>query len=330
MTLRQLTYKIVKWPAKGTFRISRSSLNEFITVQIKISQDGFAGVAECRPYSRYNETANSVIAEIEAVRKVVERGVVPKDLLSIMPAGAARNAVDCALWDLKAKSFGRRIWDVLDIPVPKPRATAFTLSIDTPENIRKAANDAKRFSVLKIKTDRENGIESCQAVLSARPDAKLIIDANEAWDIDQIRTLSELHNAQNIALVEQPMPAGKDKNGLFATIEKLTICADESLHSSADLERIWKAGYRAVNVKLDKTGGLTEALTTMRKAKSMGFKVMAGCMVGSSLAMAPMAVLESFADYIDLDGPLLLNNDVDMPIRYEGELLHPPRAQLWG
>ncbi len=328
--MRHLNHRIVKWPAKGSFRISRGSLSEFITVQVQITENGFSGVAECRPYSRYNETAESVIDQIKAVANEIESGADNIALLNLLPSGAARNALDCALWDLKAKTQNRRIWELLGLPNPRSRITAFTLSLDSPENMRTAAQKASNFSVLKIKIGRDGGLERCQAVLEARPDAKLIIDANEAWDLSEVAKLSQLKRALNIVLIEQPLPARQDKSGLYDQFQNLTICADESLHTSKNLKSIWEAGYRAVNVKLDKTGGLTEALETMKSAKNMGFKVMAGCMVGSSLAMAPMFVLESFADYIDLDGPLLLSKDSKHPIQYIDEFMQPPSSQLWG
>lgn len=328
--MRQLSFKIIEWPAKGEFRISRSALTVFTVVQVTITENGITGKAECRPYGRYDETASSVIAQIESARLAIEAGASYDDLYNLLASGAARNALDCALWDLKAKIAKKRVWDLLDIPAPRPRKTAFTLSLDTPAKMAVAAKIASGFTLLKIKIGAKNGLEASEAILKARPDARLIIDANEALDQTSLAAFARLPGADKIAMIEQPFPAADDRPGMFGNSIPLTICADESLHTSKDLSSIWAAGYRAVNVKLDKTGGLSEALKTMRDAKQMGFEIMAGCMVGSSLAMAPMAILESFADYIDLDGPLLLDADVDYPILYKGEIMEPPSAKLWG
>ncbi len=329
MKLRTLSYETILWPAKGEFRISRSALSAFPVVQVSISEAGAIGRSECRPYARYNETPETVSAQIEDIRSEIEGGLSIEELQIRMPAGAARNALDCALWDLAAKKSGKPISELLDLPVPSARKTAFTLSIDTPSKMAAAAVDAAVFSILKVKIGGNDGITACEAILNARPDAQLIVDANEALTPNGLEKLCGISLAANIALVEQPYAAGTDLMGLFSEAGP-KICADESLHTSQDLEKLRLAGYRAVNVKLDKTGGLTEALKTMRQARIMGFEVMAGCMVGSSLAMAPMTVLESFADYIDLDGPLLLSEDVPNPIKYNGEVLLPPGQALWG
>lgn len=327
--MRQLNHIVVKWPAKGEFRISRSALKEFVTVQVSISQDGKAGRAECRPYARYNETARSVIEQIEGVREAIQNGMSRKDLQDTMPAGAARNALDCAMWDLEAKSCGRSVWEMAGISKPRGRETAFTLSIDKPGEMAEAAKLAKVHKILKMKIGGDGGIEAVQAVLAARLDARLIVDANEALEPSDLGRLHDLDQAQRIALIEQPFPSHRDFLGMFDSHGPI-ICADESLHTAADLQHLWNAGYRAVNVKLDKTGGLTEALKVIREAKAMGFQIMAGCMVGSSLAMAPMVMLESFADYIDLDGPLLLDDDFDPPLKYKGGKVFPPSKELWG
>lgn len=325
--MRQVNYKIVTWPARGSFKISRSSLTEFVTVQLFIQQDNHVGRAECRPYARYDETAESVIAQIRSIMPALETGINQTELQTLLPAGAARNVVDCALWDLQAKISGKRIWDILGISTPRARETAFTLSIDTPEAMADAAMKVPQHRFLKMKIGETGGFDACQAVSFARPDARLIVDANEAMKPE---TLNAFKKIQNIALIEQPFKADQDRADLFKPNDSLLICADESLHTSEDLERLWKAGYRAVNVKLDKTGGLTEAIKLVLKAKAMGFKIMSGCMVGSSLAMAPMAVLESFADYIDLDGPLLLSDDFVPPLTYKGGKIFPPSKDLWG
>jgi len=245
-----------------------------------------------------------------------------------LPAGPALNALDCALWDLRAKMTATPIWDLLGTAKPQSRQTAFTLSIDSPKNMAKAAIDAAMYPVLKIKIGSQDSLECVKAVCAARPNAQLIVDANEAIKPSELTTFHSALLGHNIALIEQPLPAGMDtKNRLPSG---LSYCADESLHTEADLPRLKAAGYKAVNVKLDKCGGITAALTLMKAAKDMGFEVMAGCMVGSSLAMAPMMTLESLADYIDLDGPLLLAGDIENGLHYNGAWVHPPSAELWG
>lgn len=327
--MRQLIHEIVSWPAKGEFRISRSALTKFVTVQVQIIQNGFVGRAECRPYARYKESALSVIDQIEKVGNQIEQGRSRDELQEIMEAGAARNAVDCALWDLEAKMTGKPIWENAGISKPRARETAFTLSIDSPSAMAKAARLAAAHKILKMKIGGDGGIAAVAAVLASRPDARLIVDANEALEPEDLGSLQSLDYAERIALIEQPFPSHLDFDGMFDSQGPI-ICADESLHTADDLDRLWRAGYRAVNVKLDKTGGLTEAINVMRKAKEMGFEIMAGCMVGSSLAMAPMVVLESFANYIDLDGPLLLDDDFAPPLKYKGGKVFPPSKDLWG
>lgn len=323
-----------RWPLIGEFRISRSALNHADLVQVTLQKGAHQGRGECRPYKRYDDTVQSVTAQLEAIRDKVTDGLYagnlsPEKIANWLPAGPARNALDCALWDLRAKIAGRPICELLGIPAPKARQTAFTLSLDTPSAMAKAAQLAADYPLLKLKIGGHNAIACVQAVSRARPDAHLIVDANEALKAETMPEFDAAMSQLNIALIEQPLPAGEDIAGSLPTGET-PYCADESLHIAADLPRLKAAGYRAVNVKLDKCGGFSEALTVMKAAKSMGFKVMAGCMVGSSLAMAPMMILESFADYIDLDGPLLLAEDCEVPIIYDGALMHPPSRALWG
>lgn len=326
--MRKLTVQTQIWPVAGTFRISRSALTHIPVVQLEITEDKHTGRAECRPYARYDETTESVTAQIESIRDAIVSGLDTETLQSALPAGAARNAVDCALWDLKAKQSGQRIWRLLGVPEPKPRLTAFTLSVDTPDAMAMAARRAEGYSLLKMKLGSINGLKCVNAVITSRPDATLIIDANEALSADETSELQSHLSGSKAALIEQPIPASSPQH--FDPQIQPIICADESLHTRADLDPLWDAGYRAVNVKLDKCGGLTEGLTLMKAAKERGFVIMAGCMVGSSLAMAPMMILESFADYIDLDGPLLLADDVPQSLTYDGSIIHPPSSLLWG
>jgi len=333
--LRHLNIIEKNWPVAGTFRIARSALQNIPVIQVTLTEGEMTGRAECRPYARYNETPASVIAQIESVRDAIENGATPRELQGLLAPGAARNALDCALWDLGSKITGRPVRDRLGLAAPKPRVTAFTLSIDSPEAMAQAAKSASQYPILKIKIGSDGGAETALAILRARADADLIIDANEALSPEALGQLLLALKGHRVLMIEQPLhddiyyQLPKD-DLLMSGPNSIPICADESLHNVGDLERLWQAGYRGVNVKLDKCGGLSAALELMQTAKNMGFKVMAGCMVGSSLAMAPMMMLESLADYIDLDGPLLLAEDIENGLRYDGPIVHPPTSQLWG
>ncbi len=328
--MRELILKTEIWPVAGSFVISRSALKEITVVTIEIREDGERGRGECRPYSRYNESPENVTEQIETLRHEIQSGLTIEQLQNLLPAGAARNAIDCALWDLKAKQSGKSISELLGLPEPQARLTAYTLSIDTPRNMRKAALKAKGYPLLKIKIGGIEGLESCLAIMEARPDAELIIDANEALKVKDVQIFREKLAKLPVIMIEQPI-ASEVYNNIPNTPSDLPIfCADESLHTAEDLSKLWDAGYRAINVKLDKCGGLTAGLKLMRAAKSKGFIIMAGCMVGTSLAMAPMMVLESFADYIDLDGPLLLAKDRSGGLKYKGPTILPASRSLWG
>ena len=328
--MRRLKIEMETWPVAGSFRISRSALTEITVVKVTLTEGAHRGRGECRPYSRYDETAESVIGHIENIRHDIEQGITPKALLQLLPPGAARNAVDCALWDLKAKQCGRSVSDILEIGRAKPRKTAYTLSIDTPAKMREAALKARAYPLLKVKIAGPDGLAACLAVMEARPDAELIIDANEALPPEALGDFQIALQDKPVIMIEQPIAQAQDEHIPHAPDALPIFCADESLHTAKDLDRLWRAGYRAVNVKLDKCGGLTAGLDLMQAAKAKGFIIMAGCMVGTSLAMAPIMMLESFADYIDLDGPLLLAKDRKNSIRYEGPIIYPPSRELWG
>jgi L-alanine-DL-glutamate epimerase-like enolase superfamily enzyme len=330
LALRDLKIETETWPVAGSFRISRSSLTEIAVVTVTLCENGHTGRGECRPYTRYKETPSSVTAQIESIREQIESGLRPEDLQNHLPAGAARNAVDCAMWDLKAKQSDCIVAELLGIPPARPRKTAFTLSIDTPEKMQKAAIKAKAYPLLKVKIGGIEGLESCLAVMQARPDAELIIDANEALKPDDLASFQSKLKNKPVVMIEQPLADALSGEIPHAPKALPIFCADESLHTAKDIDRLWQEGYRAVNVKLDKCGGLTEGLDLMRAAKAKGFIIMAGCMVGTSLAMAPIMTLESFADYIDLDGPLLLSQDRKKGLLYEGPIIHPPMPELWG
>ena len=330
LALRNLKIESEKWPVAGEFRISTSSLTEIAVLTVTIRGGQYIGRGECRPYPKYDETPASVTAQIENIRHNIEKGVSIEELQSLLPAGAARNAVDCALWDLKAKTADQSISNLLGLAKPKSRQTAYTLSIDTPVKMKAAALKAQSYPLLKIKIGSHDGLAACLAIMEARPDAQLIIDANEALSPQDISAFPLALASTPVVMIEQPLHRDK-YDDIPNTPKALPIfCADESLHTAKDLDRIWEAGYRAVNVKLDKCGGLTAGLELMQAAKAKGFIIMAGCMVGTSLAMAPIMILESFADYIDLDGPLLLAKDRKKGLRYEGPIIHPPSRELWG
>lgn len=307
-----------------TFTISRGSKTEARVLTVRVTRGGVTGWGECVPYARYGETLDSVAAQISALPPDITR----HDLQSALPAGAARNAVDCALWDLAAKQSGRRVWDMLSHPAPTPAVTAFTLSLDTPDAMRaQAAANAYR-PVLKIKLGTPDDMPRLEAVRQGAPKATILIDANEGWTAEVYADLAPHLVRLGVALVEQPLPAGQDE-ALAHMPRPLPVCADESCHDRASLAGL-RGRYDMVNVKLDKTGGLTEALALVDAARAEGFGVMVGCMVGSSLAMAPATLLTAHAAQVDLDGPLLLAEDRPNPLRFSERGIHAPDRELWG
>jgi L-alanine-DL-glutamate epimerase-like enolase superfamily enzyme len=316
------------FPIAGTFTISRGSKTEAEVVTCTIRQGDNAGRGECVPYRRYGETLESVIAAIEAMREAVERGIGRAELLDAMPAGAARNAIDCALWDLEGKMSGVPVATQLGL-IPKALETAYTLSLGTPEAMAaQAALNATR-PLLKVKIGGGDGdIERIRAVRQAAPTTRLILDANEGWTSENVAANLAAAAELGVALVEQPLPAGQDH--VLGTIARpVPVCADESVHEAKDLAAL--AGlYDAVNIKLDKAGGLTEALRLRDEARRRGFAIMVGCMVGTSLAMAPAVLLAQDADFVDLDGPLLLARDRVPGLTYDGSVVSPPQRDLWG
>ncbi len=325
----RLTVRRESWPLAGVFRISRGARSVVETVLVEIRDDDAVGRGECVPYSRYGETVESVIESIEALRGRLERGLARETLADAMGAGAARNAIDCALWDLEAKRSGRRAWAASAAPPPGPVTTAYTLGIDEPGAMREAAARHAARPLLKVKLDGERVAERVAAVRAGAPGARLIVDANEAWTPETLRgRLPELA-ALGVELVEQPLPA--DADAALADLERaVPVAADESCHTRADLPAI--AGrYDVVNIKLDKTGGLTEALALRDAAAAAGFGIMVGCMLGTSLAMAPALLVAQGARYVDLDGPLLLARDREPGLDYhpDGRVAPPPRG-LWG
>ncbi|MBT54198.1 MAG: dipeptide epimerase [Mameliella sp.] len=306
------------------FTISRGSRTEAHVLTVRVTRDGVSGWGECVPYARYGETLDSVAAEIAGLPAGISRA----DLQEALPAGAARNAVDCALWDLEAKAAGVRVWDLAGLPAPGPELTAYTLSLDTPDNMEAAARRHAARPLLKIKLGTPDDMPRLEAVRRGAPEARIIVDANEGWSASVYADLAPHLVRLGVALVEQPLPAGEDA-ALIGMDRPVPVCADESCHDRASLPAM-KGKYDIVNIKLDKTGGLTEALALRKAALAEGYGVMVGCMVGSSLAMAPAVLLAQGAAVTDLDGPLLLSEDRETPLRYDAEGVHPPEAALWG
>jgi L-alanine-DL-glutamate epimerase-like enolase superfamily enzyme len=316
------------WPIRGTFRISRGSRTEAVVLAVRIAGGGHAGRGECVPYARYGETIESAMAAIEAMRDLIESGGTREALGQAMPAGAARNALDCALWDLEAKQAGKRVWQLAGLPDPGPVVTAYTLSVDTPDKMGEAAAAAAARPLLKIKLTGEGDLERVAAVRKAAPVSRLVVDANEAWDIAAYAQFAPALAALGVDLIEQPLHADHDGD-LAKVAHPVPVCADEACHDAASLAHL-KGKYEAVNIKLDKTGGLTEALKLRSAAHAAGFKIMVGCMVGTSLSMAPAHLVAQGADWTDIDGPLLLASDRSPGLVYRGSSVEPPEAALWG
>ncbi len=324
---RQLGVTQLSAPLKAAFAISRGAKTHAGTVRVTLQEGGAAGRGESVPYGRYGETAESVIGQIEAARAEIEAGATRQDLQALMKAGAARCAVDCALWDLEAKLSGKPAWQLAGLPEPKPVETAVTLTLDAPDAMAAAA-EAAPGRLLKVKLGGPEDLARIEAVHEARPEARLIVDANEGLAPGDLSALVKRAGALGVVLIEQPFPAGKDE-ALMRRPGAVAICADESAHTSADIQTLARS-YDAVNVKLDKAGGLTEALAMVREARRAGMGVMVGCMVAGSLSMAPAVLLAQLADTADLDGPLWLAEDVEEGLVYTDGFVAPPGARLWG
>lgn len=328
MSPPRLRVTVESWPTRGSFVIARGAVTAVDTVVAEIAAEGYLGRGECRPYPRYGETPAGVVDAIEALAGDIAAGLDREGLQRAMPAGAARNALDAALLDLEAKRSGRRAWDILGLPAPKPLVTAFTLSLDTPERMRVAAAAAADRPLLKIKLGAAGDVSRIAAVREGAPRARLIVDANEGWSAESLDENLAACAKAGVELVEQPLPA--DDDAALAQVRRtVPICADESVHDRHGLEGL-RERYDAVNVKLDKTGGLTEALATIAAARRQRFSIMLGCMVASSLAMAPAVLAAQGAEIVDLDGPLLLARDRPHGLRYEGSTVYPPEPELWG
>ncbi|MBY5531790.1 dipeptide epimerase [Rhizobium leguminosarum] len=325
---RTLDIQMNSFPIAGTFTISRGAKTEAEVITCTLVEEGARGLGECVPYRRYGETMEGVFAQIEAARPLIEAGISRSDLLAAMPPGAARNAVDCAHWDLEAKRTGDSVAARLGLADLKPLTTAYTISLGAPEVMAAQAREHAGRALLKVKVGTGDDESRIRAVRAAAPDAAIILDANEGWPEAVLERHLNIAAEAGVTLVEQPLPAGRD--GLLAEIRRpLLVCADESVHHTGDLASLADR-YDAINIKLDKTGGLTEALAMKAEAERIGFSIMIGCMVGTSLAMAPAVLLAQNADFVDLDGPLLLARDREPGLRYAASLVFPPESTLWG
>jgi L-alanine-DL-glutamate epimerase-like enolase superfamily enzyme len=325
----ELSVRMERWPLAGAFTISRGSKTEAVVVVVELSDGTHRGRGESVPYARYGETPDGIVAAIEVMRPALGRGLDRAELQAAMPPGAARNALDCAYWDVNAKAAGRRAHELAGIVAPRALMTAYTISLGSPSAMAEAAERASARPLLKVKLGggADDG-KRIAAVRRAAPRAELIVDANEGWRPEDLtRNLAACAEA-GVTLIEQPLPEGGD--AALARIKRpIPICADESVHDRASLDTL--AGkYDAVNIKLDKAGGLTEALALAAEAERRGFGIMVGCMVATSLAMAPAMLVAQRARVVDLDGPLLLAKDRDDGLRYEGSLAYPPEPTLWG
>ena len=328
LTRMELSLAAESWPISVIFALSRGSKAEAEVIVATIRDGEYEGRGECVPYKRYGETIESVKAQIESARSEVEKGLSRTELQKILPPGAARNALDCALWDLEAKQKGRSIWELLNIK-PEPKQTAFTISLHTPGKMAEEASvAAKEYSLLKIKLGAGGDEVRLKKIREAAPHARLIVDVNEGWDENNIGGMIQACESVGVELIEQPVSV-EHSNILQNVRTPILICADESAHTSGDIPKL-VGYYSAVNIKLDKAGGLTEALAMVKKAKEAGLAIMVGCNVSTSLSMAPATVLAQYADYVDLDGPLLLERDREPSIEYREGMIMPTVSEIWG
>ncbi|MEY3081685.1 MAG: hypothetical protein RJA94_1670 [Pseudomonadota bacterium] len=324
----RLTIAEERWPIAGSFTISRGSKTEAHVVTVTLEDGGHTGRGECVPYPRYEETVPQVIAALQSARSRIEAGITRDAIDPILTPHAARNALDCALWDLAAKKAGVPAWQLAGLAEPKPAVTAYTLSLDTPEAMGEAAGKASGRPLLKLKLGREGDVERLKLIRRNAPHSRLIVDANEGWTADSLAAMLAACADAGVELVEQPLPAGNDE-ALRAVSRAVTVCADESAHGLDSLDLL-VGKYDAINIKLDKTGGLTPAIALAHAARERDLRIMVGCMLATSLAMAPAFLLAPFAEVIDLDGPLLLKEDRSPAIRFDGSLMHPAPTDLWG
>ncbi|HUK10018.1 MAG TPA: N-acetyl-D-Glu racemase DgcA [Stellaceae bacterium] len=326
--MRRLAVRRESWPLAKAFAISRGSRTSAEVVLAEITDGAHRGRGESVPYARYGETVEGVLAALEAMATAVAEGMDRHELQRRMPPGAARNALDAALWDLEAKQTGKPVHRLAGIEPPGPLITAYTLSLDSPEAMGRAAAAEATRPLLKIKLTGEGDLDRVRAIRAAAPKARLIVDANEGWTPQHFDRYGAALRELGVALIEQPLPAGQD-GALADRPHPVPVCADESCHTRDDLAGL-RGKYEFVNIKLDKTGGLTEALLLAQAARASGFGIMVGCMIGTSLAMAPATLVAQQAEFVDLDAPLLLGRDRQPGLRYDGSTLFPPKPSLWG
>jgi L-alanine-DL-glutamate epimerase-like enolase superfamily enzyme len=331
MTFRKLQFTVNEqvWPLDKPFRIARGTRTEARVVVVTVSDSQHTGHAEATPSKRYGETVTSAVAQLEEVFSKDTIGIDRQQVHELLPAGAARNALDCALWDLEAKSSGKRVWELANIPTIDAVETAFTISLDTPEKMAAAVTANVGAPILKLKLGGDFlDLPRVEAVKKAGPATRLLVDANESWSPTHYRNIVSDLSRLEVELIEQPFPADSDE--VLETLDHpIPVCADESCRTTADLRRLVNR-YEAINIKLDKTGGLTEALRLLEGARQSGFKILTGCMVCTSLGIAPARLLASTADYVDLDGPLLLAGDRHHGLTYQKGKIGLPARELWG
>ena len=324
-----MTVRRVDWPYRSTFRISYKTRTHAETVMVELADGPHVGRSEATGVSYHGETADLLAAQVEAVRDRVEEGLARDELQGLLGPGGARNALDCALWDLECKQQGRRAWEIAGTVEPLPLRTAFTLSLDAPGAMAAAAAAASPYPLLKLKLGAgDDDVERVKAVRRARPEARLIVDANQAWTIEQLASYASALMRLDVLLIEQPLPADRDE-ALRDFDSPIALCADESCQTAASLPAL-SGKYEYVNIKLDKAGGLTEALRLRETARSAGFRIMVGCMGGSSLGVAPAFLVGQGADVVDLDAPLLTASDCSFAVRYNNGVMHVPAKELWG
>lgn len=326
--IRNLKVHDERWPTARAFVIARGAKTEAHVLVVEVEQAGVIGRGEAMPYARFGETMDGAMALAESARPAVEAGASRAELQGLMPAGSARNAIDCALWDLEAKLTGEPAWRAAGLSRLDPVKTCYTLSLDTPAAMGEAARAAARRPMLKLKIGGPDDLERVEAVRAAAPKTRLLVDANEGLGFDDLRRLAPDFARLGVLLIEQPLKAGEDEalEGYHCPVR---LCADESVRTRAELD-LCAGRYGCINVKLDKAGGLTEALALKAAAKARGLEVMAGCMVATSLAMAPAMIVAQGADFVDLDGPLLLARDREPGLVFEGSMIRPPSRELWG
>ncbi|MDV7338244.1 N-acetyl-D-Glu racemase DgcA [Terasakiella sp. A23] len=324
----ELKVQHTSWPIAGSFTISRGTKTSAEVVMVELSEDGFTGRGECVPYARYGETVQSVTDQIMELQADLKNGLDRVSLQKIMKAGAARNAVDCAFWDLEAKQAGKRVWDLVGLSDMSNLTTAYTLSLESPEMMGQKAKENAHLPLLKLKLAGPDDLDRVAAVRNGAPNSRIIVDANEGWTAEVYQDLAPKLVELGVEMIEQPLPAGEDEV-LRDMVRPVAVCADESCHGLASLADI-EGKYDMINIKLDKTGGLTEALLLKEAAEKAGLEIMVGCMLGPSLAMAPAMVVGQGAKVVDLDGPLLLAKDHEAALEFNNGIMTPPNSALWG